>query len=357
MKEFGCKNYQNRVGVLIAQLGTPDAPTPKAVRPYLRQFLSDPRVIEVNRILWQFILNLVVLPTRPKRSARLYSRIWTKEGSPLLVITKKQTEKLGALINQGRRDPIEVVFGMRYGTPSIESAIDALIAKGCSRILLFPMYPHYAGATTGSTYDAAFKHLLKKRWVPTLKVAQPYYTHPKYIQALSKIIDEEYQKLSWRPDKLILSYHGIPYKYVQKGDPYCCMCVETTEAFLKVTSLPKEEVVHTYQSRFGRDPWLQPYTDKTVEAEASAGVTKIAVAAPGFTADCLETLDELGNEARESFMHNGGKEFHIIPCLNDHEAWISGMKEIVEEELGNWMQDSNGCEGGCRTCPMASIKI
>ncbi len=344
--EFGCRGSKDRIGVLIAQLGTPDAPTAGKLRPYLRQFLSDRRVIEVNRVLWWVLLNLVILVTRPRRSARLYKRIWSPEGSPLLVITKRQTQGVAERLKK-QHPNVSVEFGMRYGTPSLESAIDRLLEQGCSKILLFPMYPQYAAATTASAYDAVFPHILKRRWVPTLRVAEPYFAHPAYIRSLATVINEHIAKMEWKPEKLVLSYHGVPEKYVTKGDPYCCQCVETTGALLPALQYPREQVIHTFQSRFGRDPWLRPYTDETFEHLAEQGVKGIAVVAPGFTADCLETLDELGNEGEEQFHEAGGERYSLIPCLNDHPVWLDGMTEIINEELGSWIngeaRDAKDC--------------
>lgn len=353
--EFGCRGSKDKVGVLIAQLGTPDAPTAKAVRPYLRQFLSDPRVIEVNRVLWWLLLNLVILVTRPRRSARLYSRIWGKEGSPLLTITKKQSEGVAARLKE-RYHNVEVEWGMRYGKPSLESAVDRLIEKGCSKILLFPMYPQYAAATTASTYDAVFPHILKRRWVPTLRVAEPYFAHPKYVAAVASIINEHVASLPWKPEKLVLSYHGVPEKYVTKGDPYCCQCLETTGALLPLLQMDRDAVIHTFQSRFGRDPWLTPYTDETFEELGHEGVKRIAVVAPGFTADCLETLDELGNEGHEQFTEAGGEEYSVVPCLNDNPVWLDGMTEIIREELGSWLDGQARTASDCTiTCPLKRV--
>jgi ferrochelatase len=353
---FGCRGNKDVIGVLIAQLGTPDAPTPRALRKYLRQFLSDRRVIEVPRLLWLIILYGIVLTFRPKRSARLYKRIWWKEGSPLLKITEAQTARVREAI-QKDHPLVAVEFGMRYGSPSLESAIDGLIAKGCTRILLFPMYPQYSATTTAATYDAVFAHLLKRRCVPTLRVAEPYYAHPAYISSLATVINEGLAKIaeSDRPEKLVLSYHGIPEKYIEKGDVYCCHCTETTQALLPKLSLPQESVIHTYQSRFGRDPWLIPYTDRTIESLAHEGVKNIAICAPGFTADCLETLDELGNEGRESFHESGGGGYTTLSCLNDHPVWIEAMKSIITEELGSWL--SHGGHRGCGiSCPIQAAK-
>lgn len=353
---FGCTARHDRVGVLLAQLGTPDAPEPRSLRRYLKQFLWDPRVIEKNRAVWWAVLNGIVLRTRPKRSAALYKRIWTEQGSPLLLHTERQTMLLSR--DLGAADPtIRVVFGMRYGSPSIERAIDTLIEDGCSRILLVPMYPQYSATTTASTYDAVFKHLLARRDVPTLRVAAPYYRHPAYVSAQATIINEAYKSFKVRPEKLVLSYHGIPEAYIERGDPYCCHCSETTAALLPLLTLAADDVIHTYQSRFGKDPWLVPYTDETIEGLARSGVKRIAVACPGFTADCLETLDELGNEGRHAFAELGGEDFQLIPCLNDHPAWIRALSTIVREELGGWL---GGQSAGSRVescgCPVACAK-
>lgn len=350
--EFGCRGSKDKVGVLLAQLGTPDAPTPGKLRTYLRQFLSDRRVIEVNRVLWWVLLNCVILVTRPRRSARLYKRIWGKDGSPLLTITRKQTEGVRERL-RSRYQHVEVEFGMRYGSPSLERAVDALIAKGCSKILLFPMYPQYAAATTASTYDAVFSHLLKRRWVPTLRVAEPYYAHPRYVQAQADIINDHLRGLTWKPERLVLSYHGVPEKYVRKGDPYCCQCVETTAALVPRINLSPEEILHTFQSRFGRDPWLTPYTDETFEELGHSGIKKIAVVAPGFTADCLETLDELGNEGEEQFNEAGGELYSVIPCLNDEPRWLDAMTSIITEELGSWLGGEARSARDCTIrCPL-----
>jgi len=354
---LGCKRHLDKIGILVGQLGTPDAPTGKALKPYLKEFLGDPRVIETNRILWWFILRFAVLTRRPKRSAKLYSRIWTKDGSPLLVITKKQTDLVRK--NLQKIDPsIEVEFGMRYGSNSLQDAIEKLLQKGCKKIVLFSMYPQYSATTTAAIYDVVFDHLLKRRWVPTLRVAEPYYTHTAYVQALADVINQAYRGYEKRPERLVLSYHGIPEAYVERGDPYCCMCTETTEALLPLLNLKPEEVIHTYQSRFGRDPWLEPYTDQTIEKLANEGVKRIAVFCPGFTADCLETLDEIGNEGREAFLHHGGEVLELIPCLNDHPSWIAGMTALITEELSTWITAGNRkSDTDCKiACPVKKAK-
>ncbi|MDD2943439.1 MAG: ferrochelatase [bacterium] len=334
---FGCRKSNDKIGVLLAQLGTPDAPTTKALRRYLAQFLSDRRVVEVNRVLWWFILNGIILRTRPARSAALYKRVWTKDGSPLLDITKRQAEGLRQLLI-GRYAGVEVAFGMRYGNPSLESAVDELVGKGCTKILLFPMYPQYAAATTASTYDAVFPHLLKMRFVPTLSVAEPYYKHPGYIAAVAAGINKSLESTESQPERLILSYHGIPRAYVEKGDPYCCMCHETTAALKKLIKFPADKILHTYQSRFGKEPWIEPYTDETVKSLAEQGIKRLMIACPGFTADCLETIDEMGHEAFELFREHGGELITLVPCVNDDQLWLEGMAEIVEDELYSWLQ-------------------
>ena len=349
---FGCRPYPDKIGILIAQLGTPAAPTKKALRIYLKQFLSDPRVIEVNRVLWWGLLNGIILNTRPKRSAALYRRIWTDVGSPLLKISQSQVVGLAKKIEQAGLSEISVVLGMRYGSPSIESGLDQLLTNGCSKILIFPMYPQYAAATSASTYDAVFTHLLKRRFVPTVRVCEPYYNKRPYVDALIGTINEGLKTIG-SVDYLVLSYHGIPRKYVEKGDPYCCMCSETTRAIIKNINLPVDRIIHTYQSRFGKDPWLEPYTDQTIEHLAKGGAKRVAVACPGFPADCLETLDEIANEGRHLFIKHGGDELKLIPGLNDHPLWIEAMFSLVKAELGSWLQlPSDQTANDCQiTCP------
>jgi ferrochelatase len=348
--KYGCKVNNDSIGVLISNLGSPEAPTKQALRPYLKQFLSDRRVIEVNPILWWFILNVIVLNTRPAKSAKAYESIWTDEGSPLLLTTKKQAS---ATKDKLKSEGIDLHFavGMRYGTPSLEIAVDELIQKGCTKILLFPMYPQYSASTTGSTYDAVFSHLLKRRLVPTLKVVDPYYNRKSYIDSLVARYNEYLHSTNIKPDKVLLSYHGVPVSYVDKGDPYCCQCVETTQYFKKATGLSDESVVHTFQSRFGNEVWLNPYTDKTVEKLAKSGTKHLAVMCPAFTADCLETLEEIGEEAKDSFLENGGESFTLIPCVNDHPSYIKMMADIIKEETASW-RNADCYSGACLACPV-----
>ena len=353
-RAFGCKKNLEKTGILITQLGTPAAPTPQALRRYLKQFLSDPRVVEMNRLAWWLILNGIILNTRPKRSAALYRRIWREDGvSPLRHFTERQV----ALVAEGfAKEGIdaEVTCGMRYGNPSIEAAVDELIERGCSRIILFPMYPQYSAATTGSTYDAFYAHLLKKRWVPSVKVVDAYYRHPAYVEALATSIRESCAKLPVPPEYLILSYHGIPQRYVRAGDPYCCMCTETSAALRPLLGGLADHTLHTYQSRFGREPWLSPYTDETITMLGQNGVRRLAIACPGFPTDCLETLDEIGNEGAHAFQAAGGEQFTLVPCLNDHPAWIEAMLTILKEEGGGWLGPRHVPldEQRCSECPV-----
>ena len=348
----GCRQFPQRVGILVAQLGTPDAPTPRALRRYLRQFLSDPRVIEVPRLLWWFILHCIILVTRPRRSAALYRRMWQPEGSPLLRISQRQTEALKQQL-ASRGFDVSVKLGMRYGSPSIESALDSLIDEGCSRIAILPMYPQYAAATTASTYDAVFPHLLKRRYVPTVHVIEPYFRNAHYLSSLATSINQFIADIpdSQRPEKLLLSYHGIPQAYVQKGDPYCCMCSETSKRLIPLLNFPAEDVIHCFQSRFGKAPWLQPYTDETLIKLGKEGIKRIAICAPGFTADCLETLDELGNEGKHQFTEHGGEIYHFIPCLNDSPHWIENLASIVHSELSAWHSEESALQDLQISCP------
>jgi len=352
---YGCLGRGDKIGVLIGQLGTPDAPTKEALRPYLKRFLSDRRVIEKPRFLWWLILNAFILPRRPARSAALYRRIWTDEGSPLLLHTQRVTDRVRERL-RSVHPSIEVVYGMRYSDPTLESGVDALIERGCSKILLFNMYPQYSATTVASNYDAVFRHLLTLRNVPTLRVAEPYFRHPDYVTALATTINESMASLEQPAERLVFSYHGIPEEYVRKGDIYCCQCSETSRALIPLLDLDPDQIIHTYQSRFGRDPWLEPYTDETIRDLPERGVKRIAVACPGFPADCLETLDEIGHEAREDFMAQGGESFHLIPCLNDHPAWIEGMTRIIEGELGSWLDGARADRPGAAplTCPVAA---
>jgi ferrochelatase len=320
-------------GVLLIQLGTPDAPTPAALRPYLRQFLSDPRVIELPRWKWQIILNLFVLPSRPARSAAKYRRIWNEQtGSPLLHYTRRQTEELQKLL-----PALPVRFGMQVGNPPVEQAVRGLIEQGVERLLVLPMYPQYSATTTASATDVLFQTLMKVRRVPALRIVPPYYDHPAYLDALTTLVRGELERLPWKPEHYLISFHGIPIRYAQAGDPYTTQVKRTTFQLVKRMGWSRETWTQSFQSLFGREEWLKPYTEKTLEKLAHRGVKRVFVVLPGFTADCLETLDEIGNEAREAFHKAGGEQLHACPCLNDHPAWIEALHQLLLEEGRGWI--------------------
>jgi ferrochelatase len=325
-----------RIGVLLAQLGTPDAPTPVALRRYLRQFLSDPRVVERNRLLWWFILRLLVLPRRSRKSAALYQRIWSPGGSPLLVISRSQARALEAELNRREPERFTVALGMRYGIPSIESAVRELCDRGAERILLFPLYPQYAGATTGSTCDEVFRQLSTLRVVPALRVVPPYYAHDAYIEALALSVREATTELPRPPDRIIVSFHGLPQRFIDEGDPYASQCEATTRALAARAGWEDGTYLMAYQSRAGRQPWLRPYTDETLVELARAGARHVTVICPGFVADCLETIDEIGHVGREQFRAAGGETLQLVEGLNDRPCWIAAMSEIVLEQIQGW---------------------
>ena len=330
------QSKDRRIGVLLAQLGTPDAPTPAALRRYLRQFLSDPRVVESNRVLWWFVLRLLILPRRPRRSAALYRRIWSRDGSPLLVISQSQARALEAALNRHEPERFKVALGMRYGSPSIASAVRELVGWGADRLLLFPLYPQYAAATTGSTYDEVFRQLSMLRFVPALRVVPPYYTHPAYIEALAQSVREAMTHLSRPPDKIIISFHGLPQRFIDRGDPYASHCEATAQSLAARAGWENGTYLISYQSRSGREPWLQPYTDETLVGLARTGVRHVMVICPGFVADCLETIDEIGHVGLEQFRAAGGETLQLVGGLNDWPRWIAAMTEIALEQLEGW---------------------
>ena len=330
-----------KIGVLVAQLGTPQAPTARALRPYLRQFLSDPRVIDLHPLRWYPILYLFVLTRRPARSAALYANIWTDEGSPLMVHSQAQTRGLQERLGAAYR----VVLGMRYGEPSIARAVQSLEQEGVERILVFPMYPQFSCATTGSIYDAVNRAALgrrcpwffdRKRQMPALRFVPPYADHPAYINALKQSVAAAIARLSWTPDRYLITFHGIPRRYVDEGDPYRRHCEETARQLAAALGLAEDEWVSGFQSRFGKEPWLEPYTEEVLARLGEQGVRRLVAICPGFTADCLETLDEIGREGAEQFSSGGGQQFHLVPCLNDHPAWLDAMAAIARQELAGW---------------------
>ena len=327
-----------RIGVLIVNLGTPDATDAPSVRRYLREFLSDARVIENQGLVWKFVLNAIILPRRPRVKGRDYEKIWNRERneSPLKTITRAQAAKLRATIETV--DPaIMVDWAMRYGNPSLDSRIEALAKAGCERILLLPLYPQYAAATSATVCDIAFLTLIKLRDQPALRVVPPYYDDPVYIEALAVSIEAELRRLPFKPELILASFHGIPKSYVEDGDPYPTHCAATVRLLQQRMKLDDSKLMLTFQSRFGRAEWLQPYTDKTVEALAKRGVKNLAVVTPGFSADCLETLEEIAVENADIFRANGGENFAAIPCLNDSEAGMSVISHVVLRELQGWI--------------------
>ena len=324
-----------RIGILLSNLGTPDKPQRKELRVYLKEFLSDPRVIETPKLIWQIILNGIILNTRPQKSAKNYQKVWTDEGSPLLVILNKQKNLAQDLLKKENLE-LEFAIGMRYGNPSIEKGLEELREKHCNKIIILPMYPHYCAATTGSTFDAVTSTMQKWRWVPSLRFISTYHDHPHYIKALANSIQKHWDKHG-KPDKILFSYHGIPKKYFTKGDPYHCLCSKTTRLVREQMGLSDEIAMTTFQSRFGPQEWLQPYTDKTVEKLAKDKVEHLQIVAPGFSADCLETIEELDGENREIFEEHGGKKFSYIPCLNDQSDHINLIAALIKNELQGWV--------------------
>jgi protoporphyrin/coproporphyrin ferrochelatase len=326
------------VGVLLVNLGTPDATDAKSVRRYLREFLHDKRVIEEDTITWKFVLNAIILPLRPGRKGLDYQKIWNNEKneSPLKTITRSQADKLtAALASWG--DRVAVDWAMRYGNPSMRSRLAALMSQGCDRILVVPLYPQYAAATSATVCDEAFRALMKMRWQPALRVAPPYFDNPVYIDALATSLDADVRTLPFAPEVILASFHGIPQDYFDKGDPYYCHCAKTTRLLRERLRLDDDKLIMTFQSRFGRAEWLKPYTDATVKALAARGVKNLAVITPGFAADCLETLEEIAGENAEYFRHAGGENFAAIPCLNDSEAGMRVIETVVQRELQGWV--------------------
>ena len=326
-----------KIGVLLVNLGTPDDTDYWSVRRYLKEFLSDRRVIEVNRLLWWPILNCVILSTRPSKSGEAYRSIWNEEldESPLRTITRAQGEKVADSL--GHRKEIVVDWAMRYGSPSIASRVEALTNAGCDRLLVFPLYPQYAAATTATVNDTVFDKLKTMRAQPALRTVPPYPADPIYIEALADSITAHLANLDFEPEVIVASFHGLPKAYVDKGDPYQCQCMDTVDALRARLGPLGDKLKLTFQSRFGRAEWLQPYTDKTVEALARDGVKRIVVLTPGFAADCVETLEEISGEAKEIFLENGGERFSFIPCLNDSEPGIAVLVHIIERELMGWV--------------------
>lgn len=328
---------QSKVGLLLINLGTPDGYDKSSVRKYLKEFLSDVRVIERSKVYWYPILYGIILNVRPKKSGELYQSIWNREldESPLRTVTKSQAEKVSEAFKQDKN--LIVDWGMRYGNPSIKSRIAALREQGCQRIVFFPLYPQYSATTTATVSDKTFQALMKLRWMPAIRTVPAYHDEPIYIEALAVSIEKHLASLDFVPEKIIASYHGIPKSFFKKGDPYPCHCRKTTRLLRERLGMSKDQLITCYQSRFGPEEWLQPYTDKTIEKLAVEGVKNIAVINPGFVSDCLETLEEIAVEGAKAFHENGGENFSYIPCLNDSAEGIDVLEYVARRELSGWI--------------------
>ncbi len=324
-----------KTGLLLVNLGTPETPDAKGLRPYLKQFLSDRRVIETSPLIWQPILRGIILNTRPRKSAEAYAKIWREESneSPLRYYTRRQAE----LLQDELGDAVKVEWAMRYGKPSIEDKLAALKEAGCERIAVMALYPQYAASTSASVYDDVFRALLKLRWQPAVRTAAPWHDHPAYIDALVASVKAHIKTLDWKPDTIIASFHGLPQSYFEKGDPYHCHCAKTARLMREKMKMDETQLKLTFQSRFGPTKWLEPYTDKTAVDMAHNGTKKIAVVTPGFIADCVETLEEIGIALHEDFSEAGGTHFTTVPCLNDGPASIALLKTLAERDLSGWI--------------------
>lgn len=325
----------DKIGVLITNLGTPQAPNKQALRPYLKEFLSDPRVVEVPRLIWWMILNLVILNIRPSRSAKAYSTVWTEQGSPLMVHTQNQADALRDSLKAKFGDHVVVEFAMRYGQPSVDSVIDSMLQQGVRQLLVLPLYPQYCASTTASTFDAVADSFRQRRWMPGLRFVTHYHDNPDYIDACANKIREHWEQ-NGSADKLIFSYHGIPKRYLLNGDPYHCECHKTSRLIAEKLGLEKGQYMTCFQSRFGREEWLKPYTDHTLKALASDGVKSVQVVCPGFSADCLETIEEIGEENRDYFLEAGGERYEYIDALNSDPEHIEMLTNLVVQNLQGW---------------------
>lgn len=336
MRYTGTENFDHeqspRIGVLITNLGTPEAPDTKSLRKYLREFLWDPRVVEVPRLPWWLILHGIILNIRPARSAAAYRSVWTDAGSPLMVHTRAQCDALQATLG----DDIVVDFAMRYGRPSIPDVLQSMLDRGVRQLLVLPLYPQYSGATTASTFDKLAEDFRKRRWLPELRFVTHYHDHPAYVAALATSI-HDYRETHGGADLLLFSYHGVPRRYLDEGDPYHCECLKTSRLVAAKMGLAESDYRVTFQSRFGREEWLQPYTDETLKSLPGEGVRSVQVVCPGFASDCLETLEEIGVENRDYFLQAGGEHYAYIPCLNSTPAHIDALAAIATQAMGNWI--------------------
>ncbi|MDC0881783.1 ferrochelatase [Candidatus Marinimicrobia bacterium] len=328
------KNKNQQIGILITNLGTPDSPTKKDLKKYLNQFLMDKRVVDLSRLFWVPLLKLIILNVRPKKSAKLYKSIWTDQGSPLLAMSKNILQSLKHIFSEDNRD-ITFDLGMRYGNPSIKEALQRFKDKSISKILVLPLYPQAGSPTTSSTFDAVSSYLSTQSWTPNLRFISGYHDHKDYIISLSRSIKDSFSK-NGKPDKLIFSYHGMPDRYLQEGDPYYCFCHKTTRLVAEKLKLDKDHYEMAFQSRFGYEKWLQPYLDDMIPEMAKNGVNHLQIISPGFSVDCLETLEEINIQYRELFEDNGGKKFNYIPCLNDSDNQLAMIKNLVLENIKGW---------------------
>lgn len=329
-----------KVGILLANLGTPDATTYWPMRRYLSQFLSDKRVVDYPAWKWQPILQLIILSIRPTKSGAAYRSIWNNEAneSPLLTITKQQTAAIKAKMHETYGDKVMVDFCMRYGNPSTKSKVREMVEAGCTKILFFPLYPHYAGATSATANDQFFRALMEEKWQPVARIVEPYFADPAYVDALAQSIETAYATAEVKPEKLICSYHGVPERYLREGDPYHCQCQKTTRLLKERLGWDNTQIMTTFQSKFGPEEWLKPYTVKEVaRLAAEDGIKNIAVCAPAFSADCIETLEEINEEIKESFEHAGGEHFTYVPCLNDSPAHIDALAGLIKTNLQGWL--------------------
>jgi len=340
MKYIGSENFDHdqppRVGILLTNLGTPSAPEKRPLRAYLKEFLSDPRVVEFPRLLWWFVLNGVILNIRPARSAASYRSVWTDRGSPLMFHTRDQAEALQTTMTRQFGDEVIVDFAMRYGQPSISEVVQGMLERGVKKLLVLPLYPQYCGATTGSTFDALAADFTRRRWLPELRFVNHYHDYEAYINALADSI-RVFRAEHGSADKLLFSYHGVPQRYADKGDPYHRECLATTRLVAAALGLNETDYLSTFQSRFGREAWLKPSTDETLKGLPGQGVKSVQVICPGFAADCLETLEEVGVENRDYFLAAGGEQYQYIPCLNSEPGHIAALAALATEHMAGWL--------------------
>ena len=330
-----------RIGIVLVNLGTPDAPTPRALRKYLKQFLSDPRVVEVPRLIWWPILNGFILNTRPRQSAEKYATVWSDEGSPLRAHTERQAKLLADHLHNAAGLPdMQVASAMRYGEPSIPNTLHALKSQGCTRILVLPLYPQYSGSTTASVVDEVSRYMMSLRNQPEIRTLRGFCDDPGYVRALARNVREHW-KAHGQGEKLLMSFHGIPRRSLDLGDPYHCECHKTARLVAEELELPRDKWMVTFQSRFGKAEWLQPYTEPTLQKLAGEGLKRADVICPGFVSDCLETLEEIAMECKEAFLEAGGETFHYIPCLNEEHEWIEALSDLAQTSIGDWLQKAS----------------